>query len=119
MRCWKPTAAELGRVTEAMERVAVLASASEARGDTRSLIELHSIAFTIRLLRGERTYAEEADWLIQTAREIDATELMIAALAPAATALCVHDPDRARSLLVESRTLPTPLTHRITFATYP
>jgi predicted ATPase/class 3 adenylate cyclase len=97
--CW--LLAELGRVTEAMERVAALAPASEGRGDTRSLIELRSIAFTIRLLRGERTDAEEVDWLIQTAREIGATELTIAALAAAATALCVADPDRARSLLTE------------------
>ncbi len=93
--------AELGRAEEALERSARLAPVLEARGDTHSLCEVRAVELATRLARGGQGAPGEIDWLIETARTINAADVSPLALASAAAALSWEAPERACALLAE------------------
>jgi class 3 adenylate cyclase len=95
--------AELGRLDEALQRAARLATALEDRGNRHPLIELRSVELAARLARGEPdTSAAAADWLAETSRASNAVDMLVIALAPAATAaLSEGRPDTTSTLLGE------------------
>jgi class 3 adenylate cyclase len=95
--------AELGRPEEALERAGRLAAAAEATGSTHLLIELRAVELTSRLGRGAPgVSAVEADWLVESARAIDAADMVVLGLGAAGKfALAAGEPDEACALLAE------------------
>ncbi|MGZ4337227.1 MAG: adenylate/guanylate cyclase domain-containing protein [Gaiellaceae bacterium] len=95
--------AELGRLDEALERAARLASALELSGNRHPLIELRSVELAARVARGQHdTSAAAADWLVETSRTSDAADMVVLALAPAAAAaLAAGRPETTSALLGE------------------
>ncbi|HEY2940059.1 MAG TPA: adenylate/guanylate cyclase domain-containing protein [Gaiellaceae bacterium] len=94
--------AQLGRPEEALERGARLAGVLEARGAVHPLTEVRAVELASRLARGEQEALAEADWLVETAREVGAADVVALALAPAAAAqLIARAPERASAFLSE------------------
>jgi tetratricopeptide (TPR) repeat protein len=93
--------AELGGPEEALERAGRLVTAAEASGITYLLIELHAVEVASRLARGEQGTRAEADWLVETARESGAAEMVVLAFGSAAATRAAEAPERARALLAE------------------
>jgi class 3 adenylate cyclase/tetratricopeptide (TPR) repeat protein len=94
--------AELGQTEEALERARRLAATFEAKGLTLLLIEVRAVELACRLARGEHDAAlAAADWLTEAARKSGTAEMVILAVAPAASALVAEEPDRASALLNE------------------
>ncbi len=92
--------AELGRPEQALERAGRLAAVAEARGETYALIELRAVELASRLARGEQGARGEVDWLIEAAQAIGTAEMLVLALAAAASAgLAVEGAERTSALL--------------------
>jgi class 3 adenylate cyclase len=97
---------QLGRADEALERAARLVPMLEARGDTHSLSEVRAVEIAVRLARGEHDVTRLTDWLIEMARTVAATDVVMFALASAAAALADSAPEIARGLLAELEQTP-------------
>jgi hypothetical protein len=93
--------AELGRPEEALERAERLAPVLEAQGASHPLAEVRSVELATRLACGERATRAEADWLVEAARAIRATDIVVMALASAAAVYAVDAPGGACGALEE------------------
>jgi class 3 adenylate cyclase len=94
--------AELGRTDEVFASIDRLTAALVENGDMHALTEVRAVELATRLSRGElEDAAVRADWLSEVARTIRAADILVIALASAATALAAEAPDRAHSLLAE------------------
>lgn len=99
--------AELGRPEEALDRAAAVASVLEAVGEVHHLNGVRATELTIRLARGEQQAPRAAaDWLVESARAIGAVDSLVTALAAAATALAIEEPEQACELLSELERAP-------------
>jgi hypothetical protein len=94
--------AELGRTDEVFVSVDRLTAALVESGDMHALTEVRAVELATSMARGElEDAAARADWLSEVARTIRAADILVIALASAATALAAQAPKRAHSLLAE------------------
>jgi class 3 adenylate cyclase len=99
---WTNLLVELGRVDEALDRVARLAAAAEERGETHELIELRGVELAIRLARNEQAAPTEVEALVESARQHGSVDNSTFAFASAAAAAVENNaPERVRALLAE------------------
>ncbi len=92
---------ELGRTEEAMALANRLRAAFETRGNVHDLGEIRATELAVAVARGDGNLLADADWLVETGRALDASDLMPFVLAHAAAALARDAPERGRELLAE------------------
>jgi class 3 adenylate cyclase len=94
--------AELGRTEEALARATRVAAVLEASASLHDLTEVRAVELAGCLARGEQEAAPAGpDWLVESARAINAADISAVALASAAAALVSEAPERACALLEE------------------
>ena len=97
---------ELGRPNEALDLAASLADALEGSGNKQELIWVRAVELGTRLARGEPA-PTEADWLVESVRQVGQPAALVEALAAAAVARFeagAHED--ARSLIAELEETP-------------